>query len=145
MGNQIETPLMEIWETEEEKGLSAGDLKNKYYNLARERISQNPLIVVINKEKKWQIELSRRVIAEWRVKSRTRERILSIQLLEAMITEAKYIKTVDDLKNTSGIESVSYFENQCKINGKIFKINITIKTQTLNKRRFAYYYSAIEI
>ena len=102
-------------------------------------------MVVLNNEKGWPIELSRRVISEWRTKSRTRERILSIQLLVAMIEGARYIKTVEDTKHTPGIESVSYFENQCKINEKLFKINITIKTQKLHKRRFAYYFSATEI
>ena len=139
------TLIPEIWETEDEKKLSVGDLKNKYFILASERISQNPPVVVINNEKNWRIELSRRVIAEWRIKTRTRERILSIQLLDEMIKGAKYIETVKDKKNTPGIDSVSYFENQCKINGKIFKINITIKTQKLYNRRFAYYFSATEI
>ncbi|MCL2443485.1 MAG: hypothetical protein FWD13_08500 [Treponema sp.] len=146
MKNRLEkTQVLEIWETDEEKELSVGDLKYKYYIIARKQVSQNPPVVIINKEKNWQIELSRRVISEWRIKSRTRERILSIQLLDTMIEEAKYIKTTKDTKNTPGIDSVSYFEIKCKINGKMFKINITIKTQVLNKRRFAYYFSATEI
>jgi len=78
------------------------------------------------------------------MKSRTRERIISIQLLDTMIEGAKFLKTVEDTKGTFGIESVSYFENQCKINGKVFKINITVKQQKSPKRRFAYYYSATE-
>jgi len=61
-----------------------------------------------------------------------------------MIEGAKYIKTVKDIKNTFGIESVSHFENQCKINGKLVKINITVKQQKTPNRRFVYYYSATE-
>jgi hypothetical protein len=89
-------------------------------------------------------ELSNRVIAEWRIKSRTRERIMSIQLLDAMIGGAKFLKTVEDSKKTNGIESVSYFENFCKINGKLFRISIAVKKQKSLNRRFAYYYSATE-
>jgi len=134
----------EIGETEEDKKLSTGDLKQKYFVFARKQFNRNPPVVVINKDRNWPIELSRRVISEWRIKSRTRERIISIQLLDTMMEGAKFLKTVEDTKGTFGIESVSYFENQCKINGKVFKINITVKQQKSSKRRFAYYYSATE-
>ena len=141
---QDDSLIHEIWETEDEKILSAGDLKHKYYILARDNFINDPPIDILNKEKKWLITLSRRVISEWRVKSRTRERIISIQLLDTMLEGAKFIKTVEDSKNTHGIESVSYFENSCKINGKLFRINITVKKQKNSNRRFAYYYSAVE-
>ena len=136
---------MEIWETEEDKKLSNGNLKHKYFMFARNRFIRNPAVIVTNKDTSWPIELSRRVISEWRIKSRTRERILSIQLLDTMIEGAKFLKTVKDAKNTHGIESVSYFENQCYINGNLFKINITVKKQKSLNRIFAYYYSATEI
>jgi hypothetical protein len=141
----VETNIPEIWENEEDKKLSTGNLKQKYFVLARKQFNRNPPIVVINKDRNWSIELSRRVISEWRLKSRTRERIISIRLLDTMIEGAKFLKTVKDRKGTFGIENVSYFKNQCKINGKEFKINITIKQQKLPKRRFAYYYSATEL
>ena len=136
--------IPEIWETEEENKLSVGDLKKKYLSLAQRKFIRNPPVIVMNKDKNWPIELSRRVISEWRIKSRTRERILSIQLLDTMIEWAKLIKTVEDAKKTAGIESVSYFENRCWINGRLFKINITVKKQKSHNRRFAYYYSATE-
>ena len=142
---QNEAQALEIWETNEDKILSVGDLKHKHFILAQRRIIQNPPVVVINIDTNWSIELSRRVISEWRTKSRTRERIISIQLLEALIIGAKYIETIKDTKGTPGIDSVSYFENQCKINGKMYKISITIKTQKPNNRRFAYYFSATKI
>lgn len=139
-----EVPIHEIWETEEEKELSTKDLKQKYFALARKQFNHNPPVVVLNIDRNWSIELSRRVISEWRIKSRTRERIISIILLDKMIEGAKFLKSVEDTKGTFGIESVCYFENQCKINGKLFKINITIKQQKTPKRMFAYYYSATE-
>jgi hypothetical protein len=130
--------VLEIWETEDEKKLSVGDLKNKYIVLARNRFIRNPPVGILNKEKNWSIELSRRVISEWRIKSRTRERILSIQLLDTMIEEAKFIKTVEDTKDTQGIESVSYFENLCRINGPICLSVLTIpKTVVCYDKRYA--------
>ncbi|MCL2444348.1 MAG: hypothetical protein FWD13_12930 [Treponema sp.] len=134
----------EIWETKEEKELTTKDLKNKFYTHAKNKYLRDSLFIVLNKDKNWPIELSRRVISEWRIKSRTRERIISIQLLDIMIEGAKYIRTVEDARNTNGIENVSYFENQCNINGKLFKINITVKKQKWLDRIFAYYYSATE-
>jgi hypothetical protein len=142
--NLSELFIPEIWETEEDKFLSIGDLKKKYFAFAKNNFIRNSPLVVVNKDTNWSIALSGRVISEWRTKSRTRERILSIQLLDIMIQGATFIETVNDTKN-SEIESVSYFENACKINGKLFKINITVKKQKYLDRRFAYYYSAIEL
>jgi hypothetical protein len=139
-----EGEISEIGETKEEKGLSTGDLKRKYLSAARSRFIRNPPMIVLNKNKNQPIALSGRVISEWRIKSRTRERILSIQLLDTMIEGAKFLKTVEDFKNTKGIKNVSYFENACNINGKLFKINITVKQQEMLDRQFIYYYSATE-
>jgi hypothetical protein len=138
---EAQTP--EIWETDDEKVLPIGGLKDKYVDFAFKRFVHNPPLIVTNKETGWPIEFSSRVIKEWRAKSRTRERIIAIQLLGMMVERAKYLETVKDSKNTSGIDDVSYFENLCRINGKPFKINITVKRQAA--RRFAYYYSAISI
>jgi hypothetical protein len=136
-------PLPEIWETEEDKELSIGDLKKKYLAIAKNRFISTPPVVVINNDTKWAIALSGRVISEWRIKSRTRERILSIQTLDTMIAGALLLETVIDTKNDE-IENVSYFENARKINGKEFRINITVKKQKALDRRFAYYYSATD-
>jgi hypothetical protein len=140
-----EARIPEIWETEEDKEISVADLKKKYIAFAHSRFVHIPPIAVVNKITDWRIELSNRVISEWRIKSRTRECILAIQLLDTMIEGAKFLKTEKDNKNTPGIENVSYFENQCKINGKPFRINITVKKQKSPDRRFAYYYSATEL
>ncbi|MDR3247720.1 MAG: hypothetical protein LBT39_02945 [Treponema sp.] len=121
MENQIQkSQIPEIWETDEEKRLRIGQLKNKYVDFAFKHFVHNPPVMVTNKETGWIIELS-----------------------DAMIRGAKFLKTVGDSKNTPGIDDVSYFENLCGINGKPFKMNITVKRQT--KRCFAYYYSAISV
>jgi len=137
-----ESPKSEIWETEEEKRLSVVALKKKYIAFARSRFIHNPPMAVRNRDTHWLIELSNRVINEWWGKSRTRERILAIQLLDMMIEGAQFLKTVEDSKKTPGIENVSYFENFCKINGRPFKISITVKKMLNMDRRYAYYYAA---
>jgi len=137
-----ETQLPEIWETDNEKKLSVMALKKKYIAFARSNFISSPPKAVLNKHKGWRIEISNRVINEWWSKSRTRERILAIQLLETMLENAEFVDTVADSKNTPGIENVSYFSSFCKINGRLFKISITVKKMLDIDRRFAYYYAA---
>ena len=97
-----ETHVLEIWETDEEKKLSVVALKKKYIAFARSCFISNPPKTVVNKDTGWLIELSNRVINEWWGKSRTRERILAIQLLDRMTEGARFIETVADSKNTPG-------------------------------------------
>jgi len=137
--------IPEIWETDEEKLLTLIVLKKKYIVFARSRFIRNPPKTILNRSTGWFIEISNRVINEWWGKSRTRERILSIQLIDIMIEGARFLKTVEDTKKTPGIENVSYFENLCKINGRLFKINITVKKMLDKNRRFAYYYAATNL
>ena len=133
--------IHKICETAEEKQLSMGDLRKKYIVHAFKKFVHTPPLSIINKETGYLIELSSRVIKEWRAKSRTRSQIIAIQLLDTMIEGARFLNTVKDYKNTPGIDDVSYFENNCVINTKIFKIKITVKRQ--RNRRFAYYYSVV--
>ena len=139
-----EASTLEIWETEDEKKLSISALKKNYMAFARSHFIYNPAKAVLNKETGWLIEISNRVINEWWGKSRTRERILAIQLLDKMIEEAQFIQTVEDTKNTPGIENVSYFKNHFLKNGKPYKTNIAIKKMLDKNRRFVYYYAAIQ-
>ena len=137
--------MPEIWETEEDKKLSVIALKKKYIAFARSKFIDDPPKRILNKDTGWLIEISNRVINEWWGKSRTRERILAIQILDVMLVGAKLIETVTDNKNTPGIENVSYFSNSCRINGKFFMVKITVKKMLGKNRRYAYYYAAVNI
>ena len=137
------TRIPEIYETAEEKEFSVKQLKEIYTKYAYTHFIKNPPLILLNKSTGWYIEVSTRVVKEWWNKSRTRPRILSIQLLDKMLETAVLLKTEKDEKNTPGIESVSEFENHCKINDKLNKIRIIIKKQ--RSRYFAYYYGAITI
>ena len=96
-----------------------------------------------NRNAQWKIEITTQVIKEWRPKSRTRPRIIAIQALDEMIQSAVLVKTEKDNKNTRDIESVSEFENRCRIEGKLYKIRIIVKKQP--GRYFAYYFGAVEM
>jgi len=139
----LKTNIHEIWENEDDKSLSIKDLKEKYTEYARSSFIKNPPLIVINSNTKWEIEITTRVVKEWWKKSRTRPRIISIQLLDKMIETANFVQTEKDRYNTPGIETVSEFENHCMINGDLYKIRIAVKQQA--KRRFVYYYGAVKI
>jgi hypothetical protein len=134
--------MLEIWAAEEDKNLSINKLREKYIKYAKSHFIKSPHLSVENKNTKWKIEITTKVIKEWRAKSRTRPRIMALQLLAEMISSALLIKTEDDFKNARGIESVSEFENWCKIEGKLYKVRIIVKKQP--NRYFVYYYGVIE-
>jgi len=135
--------VIEIWETEEEKQLDLKRLKVMYTKYAYSHFIKQPPMVVINQDTKWKIEITTRVIKEWWRKSRTRPRIIAIQILDKMIKTGLLINTGEDIKFTPGIENVSEFENNCKINGQLYKIHIVVKKQP--NRYFAYYYGATSV
>jgi hypothetical protein len=97
---------------------------------------------VENEDTKWKIEITTQVIKEWRQKSRTRPRIMDIRMLYDMIKTAVLVKTEEDNKQTRDIESVSEFENWCRIEGKLYKIRIVVKKRP--ERYFVYYFGAVE-
>jgi len=136
-----DTQIPEIWETDDDKKLEIKQLKKKYTKYAyRHFIKETPL-VLLNQNTQWKIEVTTRVIREWWRKSRTRPRIIAIQLLVIMIETAIMIKTGKDTKHTPGIESVSEFENWCMIEGNLYKIRIVVKKQP--DRYFVYYFGAV--
>jgi hypothetical protein len=139
---QDKIQIPEIYESEDEKLLTVNKLKEKYIEYARSHFIKTPHLVVENQNTKWNIEVTTQVIKEWRAKSRTRPRIIAIQLLDEMIKTAVLVKTEDDKKKTRGIESVSEFENWCSIEGKVYKVRIIVKKQP--GRYFAYYFGSVE-
>jgi len=133
--------IPEIWETEEDKKLEIKQLKEKYTKYAYRHFIKEAPLVLLNQNTQWKIEVTTRVVKEWWRKSRTRPRIIAIQLLVIMIETAKLIKTGEDTKHTLGIESVSEFENWCMIEGNLYRIRIIVKKQPC--RYFAYYFGAV--
>jgi hypothetical protein len=138
-----EAQILEIWETEDDKLLSVNKLREKYIAYARSHFIKMPPLVIENQETKWKIEITTQVLKEWRQKSRTRKRIIAIQLLDTMLKTAILVKTGDDTRKTRNIVNVSEFENRCRIEGDMNKIRIIVKKQP--NRHFMYYYGAVNI
>ena len=128
--------IPEIWETEEEKGLSIGQLKYRYLQIARQRFQGK---VFTNKNTENPIRVSRDGIMEWWRKSRRRECIISVQLLDYFLENGIFIGDSPDYKNRPEIEGASQFESVCKINGNLYKVIITIRKGVDDIAKFRYY------
>ena len=131
-----EANIPEIWETEEEKGDSIGQLKYCYLQIARQRFQGK---VFINKDTGNPIRVSRDGINEWWKKSRRREHIISVQLLDFFLENGIFIGESPDYKNRPEIEGASQFESVCRVNGKLFKVIITIRKGVDDIAKFRYY------
>jgi len=137
MENQlVEIQIPEIWEKENEKILSVGQLKYNYLQFARQ-IFQGKIFK--NKNTQNLIRVSRDGIMEWWRKSRKREHIISVQLLDYFLENGLFVEENPDYKKRPEIESASIYESECKINGKLFKVIITIRKGIDNIAKFRYY------
>ena len=134
MDNKPEIP--EIWETEEEKSLSIGQLKYSYLQLARQKFQGK---VFTNKYTKCPIRVSRDGLMEWWRKSRRREHIISVQLLDFFIENGIFIKESPDYKNRPEIEGASQYESACKVNGSSYKVIVTVRKGVNDIAKLKYY------
>ena len=131
-----EVQIPEIWEAEEEKSLSVGQLKYNYLQVARQKFQGK---VFTNKDTQNPIRVSRDGIMEWWRKSRKREHIISVQLLDYFLENGVLIGESPDYKNRPEIEGASFFECACKVNGISFKAIITIRKGVDDIVKFRYY------
>jgi len=128
--------IPEIWITEEEKSLSIGQLKYCYLQIAKQRFQGK---VFINKDTQNPIKVSRDGIMEWWRKSRRREHIVSVQLLDFFLENGIFIGESPDYKNRPEIEGASLFESVCKVNGKLYTVIITIRKGVDDIAKLRYY------
>ena len=131
-----ESNIPEIWELEEEKSLSIGKLKYRYLQVARQKFQGK---VFTSKDTQNPIRVSRDGIMEWWRKSRKREHIISVQVLDFFLENGIFIEESPDYKNRPEIEGASLFESACKVNGKSYKVIITIRKGVDDIAKFRYY------
>ena len=128
--------MVEIFETEEDKNFSIGQLKHHYLQIARKNFQGK---VYTNKETNKVIRVSKDGIMEWWRKSRKREHIISIQSLDSFLENSIFINEYSDYLNRSKIISASLFESMCKINDKIFKVKIITRRSLYDIDKLRYY------
>jgi len=128
--------IPEIWEKDEEKCLSIGQLKYCYLQIAKQKFQGK---VFINKNRAIPIRVSRDGLMEWWRKSRKREHIISVQLLDFFLENGVFIGENPDYKNRPEIESASQYESACRVNGISFKVIVTIRKGVDDIAKFRYY------
>jgi len=128
--------IPEIWETEEEKKFSIGQLKYHYLQVAKQKFQKK---VFINKDTGKPIRISKDGIMEWWCKSRKREHIISVQLLDFFLENAILIGENPDYLGRRKIIGVSRFESKCAINGRLFLVIITTRKAIYDIDKLKYY------
>ena len=141
----MENPLAacqipEIWETEEDKRLSSFDLKTKYRKYSQKHFQGRKYL---NKDTDIQISVSSDGIRQWVTKSRTREKIIVIQVLDFLLENSKYEgQPIPDRKDRAEIEHYKHFHQQVVINGK--KCNVIMKVVKPVNQPHKFYYFSLE-
>jgi len=128
--------IPEIWETEKDKWLSIGKLKYHYLQIAKQRFQGK---VFTNKNTGKPIRISKDGIMEWWSKSRKREHIISVQLLDFFLENAIFTGENPDYLGRRKIIGVSHFEIKCIINGKLFLVIITTRKAIYDIDKLKYY------
>jgi hypothetical protein len=128
--------MLEIWETEEEKTLTIGQLKHYYRQIARHKFQGK---IYTNKNTEKQVKVSADGIMEWWRKSRRREHIISIKLLDYFLENGVFLNERPDYLSRRKIISASQFESICKINGKQFTVIITTRRAIYDIDKFRYF------
>jgi hypothetical protein len=135
--NELECAVIpELWETEEEKHLSIGQLKYRCLQAAKVKFQGK---IFFNTHTQTEIRVSKDGLMEWWRKSRKREHIISVQLLGFFLENGTFAGESPDYKNRPEIEGVSLFESACKVNGKPFAAIITIRKGVDAVAKFRYY------
>jgi len=128
--------IPEIWETSEDKTFTIGQLKHHYLQISRQKFQGK---IFTNKGTNNPIRVSRDGLMEWWRKSRKREHIISVQLLDFFLENGVFIEEAPDYKNRPEIEGASFFESACKVNEILFKVIITIRKGVDDIAKFRYY------
>jgi len=126
----------EIWETEEDKRLSIGQLKFRYLQIARQKFQGR---VFTNKDTEKPIRVSKDGIMEWWRKSRKREHILSVQLLDFFLENGNFVCENPDYLSRKKILNSSQFESICRVNGKLYKVIITTRMAIYDIDKLRYF------
>jgi hypothetical protein len=138
-----EAQIPEIWETEEERQLSIGQLKHQYLQYAKQNFQGKEFA---NKDTGKPIRVSQDGLMEWWRKSRRREHIIAVRLLDQFLENAVFKGDSPDYKGRSTIEGASRFETWCKANKKTYQVALVTRKAFNSPDKFRFFtLKAIEI
>lgn len=139
----MEDKPISVIETDTERNLSTDGLRRKCLTFAQQNFQGKTFK---NKNTGMTIQVSRQGIGEWKMKSKSREQILSIKILDKMLEDAIFDHDSPDEKERSDIDVFSYFKSLCVVNGIQFQAIITIKrTKFYGDKYYHHYLEDIKI
>jgi hypothetical protein len=132
-----------ISETDSEKGMSDQDLKKHCFEYARNAFQGK---TYKNKETGREIIISKDGLGEWKTKSKSREQIISVKILDKLLENGLFDHDAEDKQQRKNIEKISYFRSNCIINGVRFNAIITIrKIKNYGDKYYHHYLEDINI
>jgi len=114
----------EIIETDHEKSLPLHDLKGECLAYAREQFQGKKFI---NRATGREIIVSKDGLGEWKSKSKSREQVLSVKILDKLLENAIFDHDMDDKLGRKNIEKILYFHSLCVIGNNKYNAVITIR------------------
>ena len=126
-----------IVETDNEHNLSIDELRQECLKFAQHNFQGKAFT---NKATGRNIQVSRQGIGEWKMKSKSREQLLSIKILDIMLENALFDHDAPDRKSRLTIESFSYFKSSCVINEVHFWAVIKVKHTKMNGDKYYHHY-----
>ena len=135
-----EAQIPEIWETEDDKKLSTFDLKTKYKKYLQAHFQGNQYL---NIDTGIWIFVSSDSVGQWVKKSRSRDKIIVIQILDFLLENSKNEGLpIPDRKDRAEIEHYKHFLHPVFINGK--KYNVILKIVKPLNQPHKFYYCSLE-
>jgi hypothetical protein len=134
-------PLPEIRETEEEKELSARELKKLNFAWALRNLRGKSFA---NKSVNEVITVSRDGLGEWKTVTKSRDQALSIMILDQLLENAVFWKEEPPKNRDPNIEKVVYLRQDCKVNGTMYTAIITVKTYKSQNQHNKYYHHYLD-
>ena len=136
----LDESIPAIWETGEDKKLSTFDLKTKYRKYMQVHFQSSQYL---NKDTGLLISVSSDGVRQWVKKSRSREKIVVIQILDFLIENSKYKgPPIPDRKDRAEIEHYKHFHQPVLINGK--KYNAILKVVKPINQNYKFYYCSLK-
>jgi hypothetical protein len=116
--------VVRIDATEAEELLSDKELRNSCFAFARAAFQGKTFM---NSDTGRQIIVSSDGLGEWKSKTKSREQILSIKILDQLLENGIFDHDAPDETHRKEIEGFSYYKTLCVINGQPFTAIISIK------------------
>jgi len=135
--------IQEIVESDREKSLSIHDLKRECYDYAKKHFQG---VSFVNKATGRKIIVSKDGLGEWKSKSKSREQVFSIKILDKLLENGVLDHKTNDKRGRKNIEEISYFHSLCLMGNNQYNAVITIiKIKNYGDKYYHHYLEDIEI